>query len=151
MKLTLNCKPFSINAYSYRDKRHKTAEARAWEAQVLELLEPYEKALLELADDWRKGGGVWRIKLYFFYPMHIFYNKDGQISSKSMDLTNVEKPLVDMIFGQVMGVNDKSIVECQSFKLPYAMYAIEVHLELNANLDSDSLISAALDSDEDRS
>lgn len=150
MKFTLQIKPFSVNAYHYRDKRHKTAEARAWEAQVLEALEPHEKTLLEIADDWNKAGGCFRVVLTFLFPPHIFYNKAGQISSKTFDLTNVEKPIIDMIFGQVMNVNDKTIVQVISQKLPGPMYAIEVTLELETDVSSDSLIAASEDPNEDR-
>ncbi len=149
MKFTLLCKPFSVNAYHYRDKRHKTAEARAWEAQVLSLLEEHEKSLLEIASDFNKIGGGFRVHFSAIYPPHIFYNKAGGISSKTIDITNFEKPLLDLIFGSIMGVNDKTVVECKSHKLPGPFYAIEVTLEHDPNIDADSLVSASLSPDED--
>lgn len=149
MKFTLMCKPFSVNAYHYSDKRHKTAEARAWEEQVLALLEEHAKTLGEMAEDFKKVGGCFRLQLCAIYPPHIFYNKGGAISSKTIDITNFEKPLCDLIIGRVMGINDKTVVECISRKLPGPLYAIEVELKFDPNIDTDSLISAAANSDED--
>lgn len=149
VNFTLMCKPFSINAWTYSDKRHKTKEAVLWTAQVNELLEEHSKALGELAMDFDKFGGCFRIQYTFLFPNHIFYNRDGQISSKSMDLTNVEKSITDRIFNDCMGVNDKSIVEVRSQKLPGPLYAIEVTLEHDNACDADSLISTAANAHED--
>lgn len=149
VSFTLMCKPFSINAWTYADKRHKTKEAREWTEQMLSLLEEHSKTLGEMADDFEKHGGCFRIVLTVIYPMHIFYNKDGAISSKTIDITNHEKVIQDVIFGQIMGVNDKAVVQCISNKLPGPLYAIEVELELDRNTDADSLISAATSSQED--
>lgn len=151
MKFTLMCRPFSVNAWTYSDKRHKTKEAREWTEQVLCLLEEHAKALGEMADDWRKSGGCFRLEFTAIYPAHIFYNKAGQISSKTIDITNYEKPLQDLIFSDIMDINDKAVVQCISRKLPGPLYAIEVSLEFYAQTDADSLIGAAVDSDEDGS
>jgi predicted SpoU family rRNA methylase len=149
INFTLMSKAFSVNAYSYRDKRHKTAEARAWEAQMLILLDEHSKALGEMADDWKKHGGCFRAHITVLFPPHIFYNRDGAISSKTFDLTNIEKPIIDLIFGQIMEINDKTLVQVISEKLPGPLYAIEVSLELDRNTDADSLISAAAGRQED--
>lgn len=149
INFTLMCKPFSINAWTYSDKRHKTKEAREWTEQVLALLEEHSKTLGEMASDFDKLGGCFRINITAIYPMHIFYNRDGAISSKTIDITNHEKVLQDIIFGQIMGVNDKTVVQCISKKLPGPLYAIEVTLELDHNVDADSLISAAAQTEQD--
>lgn len=129
---TLQIKAFSINAYHYSDKRHKTAEARAWEEQVLALLQD-EKLLVDMADMWRKSGGTFRVHMTFGYPQHLFYNKAGAVSSKTFDLSNTEKPLLDLIFNRTMDVDDKHVVVLHSRKVPGSSYYIDFDIELETN------------------
>lgn len=121
-------KPFSVNQYHYRDKRHKTAEARAYEAAFLAELEDH-KMLLDMAADIKNGSTV-SVELCFEWPPHIYYNKAGQISSKTMDLSNVEKPILDLIFGQYMDVNDKVVTRLLSTKRPGPRHSIKIKIEL---------------------
>lgn len=149
MEFTLLCKPFSVNAYHYRDKRHKTQEARDWEANLLRLLEEHSKRLQELAEDYKRMGGCFYIAISAIYPPHIFYNKQRQISSRTLDVTNFEKPIVDVIFGQVMGVNDKVVVECLSRKAAGPFYAININLQFHAYVDSDTAFTGPASAYED--
>ena len=131
-ELHLPIKAFSINAYHYRDKRHKTAEARAWEQEVLFLLEEH-KSLLDVAAEHIKRGGEFTVYLTFSYPKHIFYNKLDQVSAKTFDLTNVEKPIIDLIFLQTMGCDDRYITQVVSRKQVGASYGIDIKIRLYAN------------------
>lgn len=74
--------------------------------------------------------GTFAVLLEFVYPKAVFYNKQGTISSKSHDLSNVEKGLIDLIFGATMGVNDKYITKLVSTKRSGAEYSINVQIEL---------------------
>lgn len=129
VEFSLPIKPMSINNYTFSDRRHKTPDARAWETQVNALLIE-EKGLVDLADDWNEHGGVFKVWLTFTYPYHIFRNKQGAISSKTIDLSNCEKNLIDRIFGDQMDVNDKHIVELYSEKKDGPSYDITVKIEL---------------------
>lgn len=149
IKFTIMVRPFSVNAYHYRDKRHKTVEARAWEASVIRNLEPYEKSLLELAEDYKKQGGYFTVTITAYYPPHIYYNLQEEISSKTVDITNFEKPTIDVVFGQVMQVNDKAIVRCTSQKLPGPFYALEIALKLYAYADPEGPVAGDASTDED--
>lgn len=131
----LPLKAFSVNAYHFRDKRHKTPEARAWEASVQEALVEH-KVLIDMADKWRTNGGVFHVELDFIYPPHIFYTKGGYISSKTFDLSNIEKPLIDQVFGDIMDVNDKLITRLVSRKLCGPTHGIVIRLELKTESDA---------------
>ncbi len=134
----LPIKPFSINAAYYKNRAIKTQECKAWEAQVLTLLED-EKTLHEMADDWRSKGGVFRVEFMFVHPEHIFFNKNGTISSKSFDLSNTEKLLLDVIFGKYMDVNDKNVVQLFSIKTYGPRWSIKTQIQLVQIEDRQSL------------
>ena len=130
--ITLKLKPFSVNAMFGRDKRHKTIEAKEWSCSVLVALALKEnrKKLKELRQFFDPKEHVYHIDLTFFYPKHILYTKDGPISARAHDLTNVEKPLVDLIFLPVyydrpspygaknLNIDDKYITKVVSQKKP---------------------------------
>lgn len=80
------------------------------------------------------------VNLTFFYPSNIFWTKEHVISSKTFDLSNVEKLLIDVIFGTVLQINDKNIRRLHSEKHPGAAWAIEVVLELNPHTDTEGSI-----------
>lgn len=113
----LPIKAFSVNAYYYKNRAIKTKEARAWEAVVLWHLREHP-SLLEMADKWRISCGIFHIRICNNYPRHMYYNKHGQVSAKTFDITNCEKPLVDLIMNNFMNVNDRYLTVCVSSKGP---------------------------------
>lgn len=113
----------------YRNRAIKTAAAREWEANVLDLLKEHE-ALIHMANNWKLHGGVFHIGICNNYPRYIYYNKQGQISSKTFDCDNILKPLIDVIFGKFMKVNDKHIVLIRSSKGVGATHGLSIHLSL---------------------
>ena len=135
-KLILNgCKPFSINGAYYRKTFNKTTECRRWESQILgKLTSPGNKEIIrqlrESADTSKFGYGV-----YFKYeiPSTNFWNQKGTISRKSMDLSNIEKLLLDLIFGDDIvgiGVDDTNVIQLVSEKSPAKDYKIIVQIKL---------------------
>lgn len=108
--------------------RFKSAAYKAWAEEIQYYLNDI-KGLHEMASDFADRGGAFLVKLTFSFPKHIFYNKAGAISSKSMDLSNVEKPLLDLIFGDTMGINDKNVIKLISEKQSDAFYCIKIRIE----------------------
>lgn len=100
VSFTLPLEPFSVNRTYYRDKRHKTQDFRDWElATVNALAAPAVQQKLDRirsAFDPQKHGFVVRFKA--MYPRAVLFNKQGQISSRAEDLSNIEKPLLDVLF-----------------------------------------------------
>ncbi|MBV6514162.1 MAG: hypothetical protein FMNOHCHN_03752 [Ignavibacteriaceae bacterium] len=97
---TLKVKPFSVNAMYYGDKRVKTSEARNWSYNIFHNLNNVEvqQYLTELRSFFNPDLHVYNLHLVAYYPSHVFTTKDGRISGKTMDVTNWEKPLVDLLF-----------------------------------------------------
>jgi hypothetical protein len=146
MKHTLHLplKPFSINKMSYRDKRYKTVEAQDWSHTVLHHLsqEDNKQKLKELREFFEPKKHAYSIELGFFYPAEILHTKDGRISAKSHDLSNVEKPLIDLIFlpkyfdtpspygAENLNVDDKYLVDMKSSKRTSEDYKMIVKIEI---------------------
>lgn len=129
IKFTLDIKPLSINQMYCRDMRYKSATARAWEAELARLLRDVPD-LTKLGAEWGKRGGTFSIRINFVHPTGVFYTEAGAISSRSTDITNAEKSLVDGIFRH-MKVNDKHLQRMLSQKVPGINWQIQVVLKLN--------------------
>jgi hypothetical protein len=90
---------FSINAM-YGPKKFKTAEARDWEYSVLHQLNSAENlAKFErLRSQFDVHKHAYAVCITVYYPEHKFITKDGTISAHTHDVSNYEKPLVDLFF-----------------------------------------------------
>jgi hypothetical protein len=142
--VTLKLKPFSINAMFCRDKRHKTIEAQEWSCSVLVALALKEnkKKLKELRQYFDPMKHVYKVDLTFFYPKHVLYRKDGGISARAHDLSNVEKPLIDLVFlpmfydrpspygAKNLNIDDKYITDLRSRKRVGKDFRIRVTLNI---------------------
>lgn len=148
-KFVLPVKPFSINSLHYRDGKRKTVEAREWEVSVFHEMSRPEiiKALDELhtAFDYTKHAFVVRMTCY--YPEEIFYTKQGTVSGRTMDQSNWEKPLIDLLFLEKyaslqppfgapnLRIDDKYIVSLTSRKKPHPLssHKIEISIRIISN------------------
>ena len=142
--ITLKLKPFSINAMFCRDKRHKTIEAQEWSCSVLVALalKKNKKKLKELRQYFDPKKHVYKVDLTFFYPKHVLFRKDGGISARAHDLSNVEKPLIDLVFlpmfydrpspygAKNLNIDDKYIVDLRSRKRVGKDFRIRVTLNI---------------------
>jgi len=142
--ITLKLKPFSINAMFCRDKRHKTIEAQEWSCSILVALALKEnkKKLKELRQYFDPKKHVYKVDLTFFYPKHVLHKKEGGISARAHDLSNVEKPLIDLIFlpmfydrpspygAKNLNIDDKYIVDLRSRKRTGKDFRIRVTLNI---------------------
>ena len=137
-------KPFSINALWCRDKRYKTVEAQEWSSSILVALSLKEnkKKLKELRQHFDPMKHVYKVDLTFFYPKHVLYRKDGGISARAHDLSNVEKPLIDLVFlpmfydrpspygAKNLNIDDKYITDLRSRKRVGKDFRIRVTLNI---------------------
>lgn len=78
--------------------RYHSAEFKQWTKQVFMLLSAPEPqlALKDLREHFKSKEHVFLVRLTMYYPNLI--TKDGRISSHSDDLSNTEKPLIDLLF-----------------------------------------------------
>lgn len=86
--------------------------------------------LTELADKWRIFGGEFAVHMRTVYPLDTFYNNQGVVSARTMDLSNVEKPLLDRVFLQRLKVDDRFVTELHSTKAPGDALYMEIKIQL---------------------
>lgn len=131
ISFTLQGKGFSVNQTYYRNRATKTTEAKAWEKEVLAQLDEH-KCLTEFADAWKAeptNTGI-EVRFCFNYPPHIFYTKDKMLSSKTFDVDNCAKILLDTLFGARLGINDKNVTKLVLEKAAGPQHTIDVHLKI---------------------
>lgn len=129
IEVTLPTRAFSINAYFYATRKVKTKEAKAWEESVLELLDE-EKCFDDMMLEYKARGGTFAVHMELQYPHHEFFNKQGEVSAKTFDCSNWEKPLLDLLFGGRMQINDRFVTELHSRKSPGVRHQIIIRIQL---------------------
>lgn len=97
---TIQIKPFSINQMFTNTRSLKTSAFRDWSYQIMHRLsEPeIEDKLQELREKFDFESHVYHLSLEFQYPESHYIRRAGGISAKTHDLSNIEKPLIDLIF-----------------------------------------------------
>lgn len=95
---TLNIEPFSINRMSYRDKTRLTADYREWQKRFFMQLakDVPQSELAKVREVFDPAKHRFAVKLTHYYP--VLLNKDGAINAHTEDLSNIEKPEIDLIF-----------------------------------------------------
>tara|TARA_A100001037_G_scaffold275170_1_gene273483 strand:- start:1176 stop:1646 length:471 start_codon:yes stop_codon:yes gene_type:complete len=131
VSFVIKSKPFSVNKAYYKN-RQLTQEARTWrEDFLLQLQQPEVLQQIQLIKQaWNSKEHALSVSYDFFYPYNLLLTKKGEVSKRSMDLTNIEKLVQDNLFehryngreidGIVIenfDIDDKFIVSLQSRKL----------------------------------
>jgi len=128
----------------YSQKNIKTADAREWTAQILFALNDskVEKALEDLRENFDPMRHSYKFDFTFYYPRHLFFTKKGDVSSKTLDQTNVEKPLQDILCSSQyfrrpcpegaanLNINDRYVTDVISRKRPSEAHSIEIEIEI---------------------
>ena len=140
VSFSIRAKPFSVNKAYYKN-RQLTQEARTWRSDFLVQLQRPEvlQQIRSLKQAWRSTKHALSVSYDFFYPSNILLTKKGEISKRSMDLTNIEKLIQDNLFesryngreidGVVIenfDIDDKFIVSLHSRKLAHSQEYHEV-------------------------
>jgi hypothetical protein len=141
-----NLKPQSINSMYYGTGHGyaKTSDAKAWAMEVFFQLDlPANKqALRDLREAFDSTKHAFSVTLRATYPHIDFQTQKGHISSRTQDLSNWEKPLIDCIFlpkfcdlpvpegAANVCADDKYVVDLHSSKRAGTGYAIDVTIEI---------------------
>ena len=143
---SLKIKPFSVNKAYYKN-RQLTQEARAWRQDCLLQLQQTSvlQQIQELKQQFHPKRNALAVSYDFYYPREFLYTKEGCISKRSMDLTNVEKLIQDNLFEsryngreidgiiiENFDIDDKFIVSLHSRKLAHDQqyHEIQIAVEL---------------------
>jgi hypothetical protein len=146
IKLVLKIKPFSINAMFAKSRGFTTAKYKDWSYQVFHQLDTEEnlKKMAEFKEEFDPLVNCIHLHLKSSYPKSVFIKKAGGISSRTHDISNIEKPLIDLIFDEKyekkpspygcknLAINDKFITKMISEKLisDDEDYRIEIDLSI---------------------
>lgn len=135
-------KGLSVNNMFYAEKRFGlNADARIWVDTLCHLLSKPDNAkkMSELRDTFDPKTQAYAIQIKSYIPKDIYYTKDGKLSRRSFDITNVEKPLVDVLFLDKFKVglltDDCVLKSCHSVKLPSpdGSWSINVTIKIVSN------------------
>ena len=134
VSFSIKAKPFSVNKAYYKN-RQLTQEARQWREDFLLQLQTSEvlQKIQSLKKEFHSKKHALSVSYDFFYPYELLLTKKGEVSRRSMDLTNIEKLVQDNLFEsryngrEIDGViienfdiDDKFIVCLHSRKLGHA-------------------------------
>ncbi len=92
--------PISINSFYTGNRQFKSTAAKQWTIEALHQLnqEHILSKLKYLREHFDSSKHTYGIELKFAYPRTKFLNKKGEISAKTIDITNGEKSIVDVLF-----------------------------------------------------
>lgn len=130
-KFTIPVPAFSINKMNTRDARFKTAAYKDWAVTVLHHLRQVPE-LQHMAKMAHSQPCTFHIQIIANYPAHVFWNKKGEISSKTVDCSNFSKPILDLIFDDTMGLNDKLVTSLKEEKRAGSDFSLEITLVATA-------------------
>ena len=130
----MHCKNRSWTTQAYKD----------WSATVFHRLSSEEnlKALEDLREFFDSEKHSYKVDIKFTYPKNILFTKKGSMSARAHDLSNIEKPLIDLIFlpcyfdkpspygCKNLNIDDKFISALSSKKLPGDEHFIEIDLTI---------------------
>ena len=142
--IILPIKALSINAMYCKNRSWKTSEYNDWSAAVFHKLDTEEnlQALQELREFFDSSKHGYAVNLKFYYPKEILFTKKGSLSARAHDLSNIEKPIIDLIFlpcyfdksspygCKNLNIDDKFIYELSSKKLAAEEHRIEIELSI---------------------
>lgn len=124
---------FSINAATCRDARFKTVAYKDWYSKIkasIQMNGSY-KSLLDFAETFKQDNHQSiEIEIDIYYPNWLFYTSKGTISSKTFDISNTEKILIDLLLVDILQINDKNVTRLISSKHPAKAYGINITLAL---------------------
>ena len=129
-----------------KNRNWKTQAYHEWTAQVFHRLSSADnlsmmKDLREFFDPLLHS---YVLDLRFFYPSEVLYTKKGALSARAHDISNIEKPLIDLLFLPTyhdkpfpngcknLNIDDKFISEMSSKKLPADDHRIEIDIQIQA-------------------
>lgn len=140
MKIFLPLRAYSINDFYNRDARFGVkAAAKEWQYQVNWILQNYAQQFSELRARYDKSKHAFAVRITVGYSH--FYTKAGEIYHLNHDLSNIEKPLQDLIFcpknfgtapykAPNLNIDDKTVVSLTSRKVPSETDFIKVSIRL---------------------
>lgn len=144
--ITLPLKAFSINAMYCRNRAWKSQAFNEWSSRVFHKLDTKDnlEAMTALREFFDPSKHCFEVSLKFFYPEDILFTKKGALSARAHDISNIEKPLIDLIFLPTyydkpspygcknINIDDKFITKMSSEKLQGDEHKIEIEIVISS-------------------
>lgn len=128
---------FSLNRAYYKASFTRTIECRQWGNAICHALQSKENvaAVAAFKQKFDISNDAIGVFMKFSIPVGVFYTKSQSISRFSMDLSNVEKLLLDLIFDKKHGphaldLDDKLVTQLISEKVPANSFCIDIGLKI---------------------
>lgn len=139
LKLRIHVAPISVNSMYYGERRHgKRPEAISWSEEVLYSLRKYEAQITEFTGLFNTKLHVLTAHMISYAPEDYFYTKSGEMSGRMVDITNWEKPTIDLLLlpkfhgtnypktAINLNIDDRYLRKLTSEKLPSDAWYIDV-------------------------
>lgn len=92
-------KAISVNSTYYGNKSHgMVPEAKKWFQNFLYYIEKNSPKFESLKSNFDPAKHAFKVGIVYYVPSADLYNKQGLLSSRTVDLSNIEKSIVDALF-----------------------------------------------------
>lgn len=138
---------FSINKmYNNRRSFGTSAAFKQWTAGLFHKLSTEQnlQSFTDLREFFNPKSHCFNLDLTFTFPSKVYYTKEGQMSARCFDISNIEKPLIDLIFlpeyykkpspygCKNLNIDDKYIRSMRSRKISGDMHRIQIDIEIQS-------------------
>ena len=127
-----------------KNRSWKTQKYKDWAASVCHRLSTDEnlQKLEDLRNHFDTLQHYYAVDLRFYYPQNILITKKGSMSAKAHDVSNIEKPLIDIVFlpqffnvpspygCKNLNIDDKFIKKMSSEKIASDAHRIEIEISI---------------------
>jgi len=143
-RLVFHIEPMSINRVHCRDQRYLTSHFQNWAAKISHYLgeDDLQKKIIKLKNAFNPKEHSFKVSITSYYPREMFYTQSDQINAKTHDISNTEKPLIDVVFlakyPNSLKIDDKFITKMSSEKKAADSHLIEMIIEIVPLEDSES-------------
>lgn len=123
LHLRLPIAPFSVNRMYYAHKKICTVEYNEWRMRFLMLLGTHASEIESFRSQFDIKSHMYTVELTCEIAQ--YYTKSGDVSAKTMDISNCEKAVIDCLFlpkhnstALNLNVDDKYLMSLLSRKVP---------------------------------
>lgn len=97
--LIISSKAFSINRMYHKNRSFITAEYKDWAAGIFDIIDkkPNKKRIKTMRDFFNPTLHRYVFTMITYFPYEILITQKGTMSAKAFDVTNIEKPLQDIL------------------------------------------------------
>lgn len=136
ISFVLEVEPITLNhSHAFGNGfRFKTTKTRKFENDVRDFLSKINDDLLEFKKNFDPIKSSIEASYFFYVPKEFFYTKDGRVSRRSKDLSNIVKVVEDCVF-RYLAIDDCLVTKLNVEKIPANKWSIVVQLSIRNSLD----------------